>query len=66
MSFLFDVANCSDYAGMAPCSSYFTSKVKYFDAFWISRILGFIICLGSPQRGVDGEFILLFYQATQL
>ncbi|CAL5328406.1 unnamed protein product [Camellia sinensis] len=31
--------------GMAPCSSYFTSKVKYDDTCWINHLLGSTICL---------------------
>ncbi|CAL5398687.1 unnamed protein product [Camellia sinensis] len=30
---------------MAPCSSYFTSKVKYDDMCWINHLLGSSICL---------------------
>ncbi|XP_028092218.1 ADP-ribosylation factor-like protein 2 [Camellia sinensis] len=37
--------------GMAPCSSYFTSKVKYDDTCWINHLLGSSICLALfPRR----------------
>lgn len=45
----------STYAGMALGAYYYTSKIAYCYAFWISLILGYFINSGSSNSCLDGK-----------
>lgn len=44
-----------DFAGMARCSSCFTSKESYSHAFWISCLPESIVYIDSSEARMDGK-----------